>query len=195
MVKYAREPESGNTAQTCKARGSDLRVHFKNTREAAFALRGLDLKKAKKYLENVVDHKECIPFRRYCGGVGRTAQAKAFKASQGRWPEKSCRFLLDLLTNAESNAEVKGLDPDFLKITHIQVNKAQKQRRRTFRAHGRINAYMANPVHIELILTEDQEGGVKKADTEEVEVKKKRVSKKKLARERLAAGGGGGFDL
>ena len=90
----------------CKARGSDLRVHFKNTREAAFALRGLDLKKAKKYLENVVDHKECIPFRRYCGGVGRTAQAKAFKASQGRWPEKSCRFLLDLLTNAESNAEV-----------------------------------------------------------------------------------------
>ena len=37
------------------------------------------------------------------------------------------------------HAQVKGLDPDFLKITHIQVNKAQKQRRRTFRAHGRIN--------------------------------------------------------
>ena len=91
--------------------------------------------------------------------------------------------------------QVKGLDPDFLKITHIQVNRSQKQRRRMYRAHGRINPMLSNPCHIELILTEDQEGGVKKADTEEVEVKKKRVSKKKLARERLAAGGGGGFDL
>ena len=94
------------TCAACKARGSDLRVHFKNTRETAFALRGLELKKAKKYLENVIDHKECIPFRRYCGGVSRTAQAKAFGHTQGRWPQKSCRFLLDLLTNAESNAEV-----------------------------------------------------------------------------------------
>jgi hypothetical protein len=28
---------------------------------------------------------------------------------------------------------------DALYITHIQVNQAQKQRRRTYRAHGRIN--------------------------------------------------------
>jgi hypothetical protein len=35
--------------------------------------------------------------------------------------------------------QVKGLDVDTLFISHIQVNKAQKQRRRTYRAHGRIN--------------------------------------------------------
>jgi len=35
--------------------------------------------------------------------------------------------------------QVKGLDVDALEITHIQVNKAQQQRRRTYRAHGRIN--------------------------------------------------------
>jgi len=34
---------------------------------------------------------------------------------------------------------VKGLDVDALYISHIQVNQAQKQRRRTYRAHGRIN--------------------------------------------------------
>lgn len=28
---------------------------------------------------------------------------------------------------------------DALHISHIQVNQAQKQRRRTYRAHGRIN--------------------------------------------------------
>jgi hypothetical protein len=36
-------------------------------------------------------------------------------------------------------AQVKGLDTDALYISHIQVNQAQKQRRRTYRAHGRIN--------------------------------------------------------
>ena len=34
---------------------------------------------------------------------------------------------------------MKGLDVDSLVVSHIQVNQAQKQRRRTYRAHGRIN--------------------------------------------------------
>lgn len=124
--------------------------------------------KAKRYLEDVLAHKQAIPFRRFCGGVGRTAQAKNRHSNgQGRWPVKSAKFILDLLKNAESNAEVciiilawhsfyffeyrfgtdygnlpiqvKGLDVDSLIISHIQVNQAQKQRRRTYRAHGRIN--------------------------------------------------------
>lgn len=145
-----------------------LRVlcQLQNTRETAFAIRKLPLTKAKRYLEDVLAHKQAIPFRRFCGGVGRTAQAKNRHSNgQGRWPVKSARFILDLLKNAESNAEViifllfpfsdiflllvltyifwvfqvKGLDVDSLYISHIQVNQAQKQRRRTYRAHGRIN--------------------------------------------------------
>lgn len=34
-------------------------------------------------------------------------QAKAWGITQGRWPKKSARFLLDLLKNAESNAQYK----------------------------------------------------------------------------------------
>ncbi|KAJ8771548.1 hypothetical protein K2173_026725 [Erythroxylum novogranatense] len=87
----------------CKARGSDLRVHFKNTKETAFAIRKLPLAKAKRYLEDVLVHKQAIPFRRFCGGVGRTAQAKNRHSNgQGRWPVKSARFILDLLKNAET---------------------------------------------------------------------------------------------
>ena len=146
----------------CKARGSDLRVHFKNTRETAQAIKKLDLAKAKRYLEDVLAHKQAIPFRRFCGGVGRTAQAKARHSNgQGRWPVKSATFLLGLLKNAESNAETKGLDVDTLYVSHIQVNKAHQQRRRTYRAHGRINPYMSSPCHIELILSE-KEAPVKK---------------------------------
>ena len=50
-----------------QARGSDLRVHFKNTRESAAAIRGKTLVNAKAYLEAVIDHKRCIPFLRYNG--------------------------------------------------------------------------------------------------------------------------------
>eukprot|EP00899_Mesostigma_viride_P016356 jgi/Mesvir1/24721/Mv21991-RA.1 len=154
MVKYAREAE--DATKSAKARGSNLRVHFKNTRETAQAIKGLELSKAKEYLEAVLAHKRCVPFRRYCGGVGRTAQAKNEGSTngQGRWPKKSCEFLLNLLKNAESNAESKGLDGDALYIYNIQVNQAQKQRRRTYRAHGRINPYMSSPCHVELILSE-----------------------------------------
>jgi large subunit ribosomal protein L17e len=107
MVKYAKEPE--NPTKACKARGSDLRVHFKNTRETSMAIRKMTLNVAKKYLEDVLDHKRAIPFRRFCGGIGRTAQAKNENSSNGqaRWPAKSCEFILGLLKNAESNAEVR----------------------------------------------------------------------------------------
>lgn len=80
---------------------------IQNSREAAQAIKHMELAKAKRYLEDVCAHKQAIPFRRFCGGVGRTAQAKARHSNgQGRWPVKSATFLLGLLKNAESNAEV-----------------------------------------------------------------------------------------
>merc|ERR1719410_1157908 len=117
------------------------------------------------------------------GGVGRHAQAKAFNTSGslGAWPKKSAGVFLDLLKNAESNAEVKGLEVDSLVIDHIQVNRAPQMRRRTYRAHGRINPYMSSPCHVEMILSEKEQV----VPRQEEEVKVKKVSKKKLAREKL----------
>ena len=80
---------------------------FQNTREAAQAIAKMPLAAAKTYMEAVLNHTRAIPFRRYCGGVGRTGQVKAQHSNgQGRWPVKSAQFLLTLLKNAESNAEV-----------------------------------------------------------------------------------------
>lgn len=81
----------------------------------------MPLRRAQRFLKNVVDQKECVPFRRFNGGVGRCAQAKAWGTSVGRWPKKSADFLLQLLKNAEANADYKGLNTDNLVIDHIQV--------------------------------------------------------------------------
>lgn len=68
-------------------------------------------------------HKQAIPFRRFCGGVGRTAQAKNRHSNgQGRWPVKSAKFILDLLKNAESNAEVAFLSilsPEIIRLVTL----------------------------------------------------------------------------
>jgi len=179
MGRYSREPD--NPSKSCKAKGSNLRVHFKNTREAASAIKRMPLRRAIRFLKNVIEKKECVPFRRYNGGVGRCAQAKQWSVTQGRWPKKSAEFLLQLLKNAESNADNKSLDADRLVIDHIQVNRAPKMRRRTYRAHGRINPYMSSPCHIEVILAEKEDIVSKPKEEEPV---KKKVSKKKMQRQK-----------
>merc|ERR1711974_67214 len=183
MGRYAQEPE--NASKTAKARGSNLRVHGKNTRETAQAIKKMPLHRATRYLKNVIAQKEIIPFRRFMGGVGRHAQAKVHGTSQGRWPVKPAEFLLHLLKNAESNAEYKGLDADHLVVDHIQVNRAPKMRRRTYRAHGRINPYMSSPCHIEICLVEKEQAFSKTAAAAEPE--KKKVSQKKLKKQKLMA--------
>uniref|UniRef100_A0A673SU92 Large ribosomal subunit protein uL22 n=1 Tax=Suricata suricatta TaxID=37032 RepID=A0A673SU92_SURSU len=148
---------------------SNLHVHFKNTRETAQAIKGMHIRKATKYLKDVTLQKQCVP-RPNRGWT------------QGRWPKKSAEFLLHMLKNAESNAELKGLDVDSLVIEHIQVNKAPKMRRRTYRAHGRINPYMSSPCHIEMILTEKEQIVPK---PEEEVAQKKKISQKKLKKQKL----------
>jgi large subunit ribosomal protein L17e len=162
MVRYG--ATSTNPTKSASARGSYLRVSFKNTRETAQAINGWSLERAQKYLTQVSKHERAIPFRRYNSSIGRTAQGKEFGVTKARWPAKSVKFVQDLLTNAASNADAKGLDLTKLYVSHIQVNHAPKQRRRTFRAHGRINAYQSTPSHIELTLTEKDETVAKAAE-------------------------------
>uniref|UniRef100_A0A2K5DKU9 Large ribosomal subunit protein uL22 n=1 Tax=Aotus nancymaae TaxID=37293 RepID=A0A2K5DKU9_AOTNA len=164
MVCYSLDLE--NPTKSCKSRGSNLRVHFKNTHETAQAIKGMHIRKATKYLKDVTLQKQYVPFRRYNGG------AKQWGWTQGRWPKKSAEFLLHMLKNAESNAELKGLDVDSL------------MRRQTYRAHGRINPYMSSPCHIEMILTEKEQIVPK---PEEEVAQKKKISQKKLKKQKLMA--------
>ena len=132
IVRYSFDLE--NPTKSCKSRSSNLHVHFKNTRETAQAIKGMHIRKATKYLKDVTLKKQCVPFCQYNGGVGRCAQAQQWSGNRVDGP-KSAEFLLHMLKNAESNAELKGLDVDSLVIEHIQVNKAPKMRHRTHRAH------------------------------------------------------------
>ena len=148
MARYSVKPEVEGKA--AKAKGAYLRVHYKNLREVAFFISGMTPTKAKKVMGDILTFKGICPVTKYTGGVGHHAQAKQFKVpgNKGRWPQKATRAMLDILKNAEANAEAKGLDATKLKISHIQCNRAPTTRRRTYRAHGRIGPYMAEPGHV-----------------------------------------------
>merc|ERR1712113_317288 len=122
--------------------------------------------------------KEAVPFRVFTGGIGRHAQGKQRKAPGDKcaWPQKASRAFLDLLRNAEANAEDQHLNKENLVVKHVSCQRAPKMRRRTYRAHGRINAYMALPAHIEIVCTEEGEA-VPKASTAVVQ----KLSKKQRA--------------
>lgn len=183
MYSYCRTP--AEPERTAKTRGLDMRVHFKNTFETAAVIRGMTLPKARQFLKDVMDHKRCVPFRRFTGGIGRTAQAKEWKYAQGRWPVKSCEKLLNLLKNAEASAEFKKLDVENCLVSHIAVQKASKGRRRTYRAHGRINPYMSSPCHVEMFLTEPPQQIPKGPGRKPI-----RLTRQQLGKLKLPVGGG-----
>ena len=139
-----------------KASISHLRVHYKHTREITEAIKTRTVENAISYLKDVLQYKQAIPFTKYNGGIGRHAQGKQLKAvgDQCAWPQKATKSILSLLQNLKSNAASKGLEGDSMKIVHTNCNQAPKMRRRTYRAHGRINPYQSSPAHIQIIAAE-----------------------------------------
>ena len=182
MVRYSVEPEVPE--KTSKSRGSHLRVHFKHCREIAHFTKGMNVNKALKTLDDVLAFKSVVPFVKYTGGIGRKAMAKQCKApgNVGRWPVKAAAVYRDLLRNAASNAEIKGLDGDNLIIDHAQVNRAPAGRRRTYRAHGRIGKYASQPAHIEIILKEKDSGVEKMEDDTPVKLTKKQAARRRFVK-------------
>ena len=129
------------------------------------------LTKAEEYLKDVLEHKRCIPYSRYDHSVGRCSAAIQFGLTKGRYPEKSVRIMLNLLKNAKANAEVKNLNVDKLIIKNVLVNHATEGRRRTYRAHGSINAYCSSNCHVDIkceVLKENVRKEKKEAEKEKV---------------------------
>ena len=140
--------------RTAQASGRELRVSIKNTREVCNTVKGMTLDRAKGYLEKVILLERPVPFRRHNKKVGHRHGMHEHKFPAGRFPEKSARMVYEVLMNAESNAEYKGLDPDRLVITHAATLKGRKVKRYIERAHGRSSPYFKTLSHIEIVLTE-----------------------------------------
>jgi len=142
--------------RTAIASGRDFKASPKNTREVCTVIKGMKLQQAKKFLEEVIRKKQAVPYKRHYKKVGhRKGLGSQFKWAQGRFPEKSARLVYEVLSNAEANAEYKGLDVEKCRIIHSAVMNGRIIKRYIERAHGRSTPYYDRLIHIEIVLYEE----------------------------------------
>jgi large subunit ribosomal protein L22 len=139
--------------KTARASGREIRISPKAAREICNELRGLRLEAAKTYLEEVIALRQAVPYRRHDKKVGH--RKGLHKADTGRYPVKASKEIMRVLTNAENNADYKGLDLDRLRLTHISAYPGRVLKRFIERARGRSTKFDEQLVHIEIVLTEE----------------------------------------
>lgn len=149
--KYAYNKE-GNGAKTARAMAKSLKISPKHCVEICNAIRGMDVSKAKAYLEDVIDMKQSVPFKRHNKKVGHRKGQKGWPS--GRYPVKAAAEVLKVLVNAEANAEYKGMDTEKLVIEHISSHRGVVIRGAIPRAFGRVTPFNTPTTHIQIVVQE-----------------------------------------
>jgi large subunit ribosomal protein L22 len=145
MPKYSAE----RGERSAKAYGYELHCSQKDSQNLAYALKGMNVEPAKKYLEEIIALKRALPAvfhkkkREHQKGIG-----------PGSFPEKAARYMLKILKNAENNAEYKGFDVDSMKIVHISAYQGRIIKGIMPRAHGRATDKNETTTDVEIILEE-----------------------------------------
>ena len=147
MRKYSNESDPDKTA---KAFGYELHCSVKDSKNIAYAIRGMKLDDAKKYLEEIVNKERAVPAiyhkRKVSHQKGITGPAS--------FPEKAASYMLKTLLNAENNAEYKGFDIENMKISHISTYRGRIIKGIMPRAQGRATDKNKKTTNIEIILEE-----------------------------------------
>lgn len=132
--------------QGAKAYGHELNISRRHAVEICAAIRGMPLDKAKTFLENVIQKKQFVEFKRHNKQIPHRKGGKP-----GRYPVKAARAILKLLENAENNAEELGMGDELI-IKHIAAHKGRTYKR--IAPKGRWRPSNIETTNIEIILTE-----------------------------------------
>ena len=152
MAKINYAYTDDDKAKTAKALGRSLKISPKHAVEICNRIRGMKVEKAEAYLEDVIEMKTAVPFKRHNKKVGHRRGIGGWPT--GRYPVKAAKQILDILKNAEANAEYKGLDTENLKIMHISSHRGYVIRGWTPRAFGRASPFNTPTTHVQIVLGE-----------------------------------------
>ncbi len=130
----------------------ELHISPKATREICRSLKGMRVKNAQAFLEDVIVLKRAVPFKRYRRNVAH--RHGLVGADAGRYPQKAAKAVLIVLKNAVANAEYKGLEAESLRIYHASSIRGRTIRGWMPRAMGRATPKNTETVSVEMILTE-----------------------------------------
>jgi large subunit ribosomal protein L22 len=137
---------------TAKASGREMDISPKHAREICKAIKGLYIEHAITYLENVVEKKRSVPFKRYNRKVGHRSDLQGWHT--GRYPVKASSKILEVLHNLENNIEYKGLEMDRCRIIHSASHRGRKIKRMFTRAFGKSSPKNNTLTHVEFVVHE-----------------------------------------
>lgn len=127
--------------------GRDIPISTKHSIELCTTLRHKNIAVAKKILEDAINEKRPIPFRRFTNGLGHKPGMAA-----GRYPKNACERFLVMVKSLETNGQHKGLNTAHLVLIHTVANRGSRPYRPS-RQRGR---RMKN-THVELVAREEKE--------------------------------------
>lgn len=166
-MNYAYQKDEEKTA---KAGMRNVRVSSKTAIEMCNHLRYKKLSWAKKEVEDIMNMKKALPFRRFTNGLGH----KKGIAATGRYPVNACEAFLKLLNSVESNASNLTLGDD-LKIVHLVAQKGNND----FRWGRRQRRQMRKNTHLEIVVQEVEDKKPKKVVKKTAKVETKPVKEEK----------------
>jgi large subunit ribosomal protein L22 len=135
MQKTTYKSYQGDMEKTAVTYGRELDISYKGSNEICYTIKGMMINKALSYLEDVLQFKDHVPYRRYYKGKAhRKTVRKGVK--QGGYPLKATKAVIKLLKGIVSNAEQKGLEKERLKIVHAAATKGRVIPRARSRAWG-----------------------------------------------------------
>ncbi len=99
-----------------KAMGRGLKISPKRAKEVADSIRGMDVTRAKAFLERVIAKEDAVPYRRFDRKISHQKGI-----GSGAYPIKTATEILKVVKSAESNT-----DKEKLTIKHICVNQGRQ---------------------------------------------------------------------
>ena len=143
--------------------GMALPISFKQSVEICNFIEKKNINDAKKMLQNVVEKKSAIPFKRYNWDLGHKT-----KIGPARYPEKTSKEFIKLIDDVEANAQFKGLNTSNLIIAHVSAHKAGKAWH-----YGRKSRRKMKRTNVEIVVEEKAD----KVKSKEIKQKQEKVKK------------------
>lgn len=128
-----------------KAYAKDVNVSYKHCNELCYAIRGMKVTRARKFLNDVLEEKTFLPMRRHMKRIGHRSGG-----TPGQYPKKATRIMIKLLDSAVANGEFKGLEEEKLSVRHATAYKGTIVPR--IKPKGRWKTHNIELTNIELIL-------------------------------------------
>ena len=151
MVGYS---NPRNDESIARAIGKELKISPKHSVEICRAIRGLHVEAAKQLLQDVIDMKKPVKFRRYNYAISHKKGN-----GPGRYPVKACKAILKVVESAQENAANpnKKLNPDSMRVLTAAAHRGRVIPGYMPRAHGSSSQWDEQTVNIEIVLEDVEE--------------------------------------